>query len=117
MFINTYFKIGEDMDAELNRLVDRYISEDNRVELFYLAFEYTNKIDLNKIAHYFIDKKDDYNICELISSVSEYLDLDDIFDSIINTKDAEFMFWIINNGTIRFIDSKYIYKLKKELNK
>ena len=27
------------------------------------------------------------------------------------------MFWIINNGSIKFIDSKHIYKLEKELNK
>lgn len=100
------------MDEELNKLIDKYINDDNRVELFYIAFEHTNKI-----VHYFIDKRDDYNICELISSIPEYLDLDDIFDSIINTKDDEFIFWIINNGSINFIDSKYIYKLEKELNK
>ena len=117
MLINTFLVKSDFMDEELDKLVDKYISEDNRVELFYLAFEHTNKIDLNKIAHFFIDKRDDYNICELISSIPEYLDLDDIFDSIINTKDDEFMFWIINNGPIRFIDSKYIYKLEKELNK
>lgn len=49
--------------------------------------------------------------------VPEYLDLDDIFDSIIKTNDDEFMFWIMNNGIINFIDEKYIYKIKKVLNR
>lgn len=101
----------------MNKLVDKYIIEDNKEELINLVFEYKDKIDLNKIAHYFIDKKDDYNICELISIVPEYLDLNDIFDSIIKTNDEEFMFWIINNSTINFIDDKYIYRIKKVLNR
>jgi hypothetical protein len=101
----------------MNKLVDKYIIEDNKEELINLVFEYKDKKDLNKIAHYFIDKKDDYNICELISIVLEYLDLDDIFDSIIKTNDDEFMFWIMNNGIINFIDEKYIYKIKKVLNR
>ncbi len=101
----------------MNKLVDKYIIEDNKEELINLVFEYKDKIDLNKIEHYFIDKKDDYNICELISIVPEYLDLDDIFDSIIKTNDDEFMFWIMNNGIINSIDEKYIYKIKKVLNR
>lgn len=97
----------------INNLVDCYIKEDKREELWNLAFDYGNEIDLTKIANYYISVRDSFHICELLSIVSNYLDLDYLFDSIVLTNDKEFMFWILNNGTIKsIIDSKYFSKLE-----
>lgn len=101
----------------MNNLVDKYIKEDNRKKLWELAFEYKDKIDLNKISDYYIQVRDDFNICELICIVSEYLDLDDIFNKIVKTKDKTFMFYILKNGTIKsVIDDKYFLLLEKYCN-
>lgn len=98
----------------MEELINKYIKEDNREKLLELAFEEQNNIDLNSIADYYIKVRDSFNICELISMVSEYLDLDNIFDKIVKTKDKKFMFWIVNNNTIKsVIDEKYISKLEK----
>ena len=80
------------MDKKFNKLVDKYINEDNRNGLWELAEEYKNQVDLKKIADYYIQVRDDFNICELICFLYEYLNLDEIFDNIIRTKDKEFMF-------------------------
>ena len=105
------------MNKELNKLVDKYIKEDNGKKLWELAEEYENQIDLNKIANYYIQVRDDFNICELICFLYEYLDLDEIFNNIIKTKDKEFMFWILNNGSIKsIIDYKYFIELEKNCN-
>lgn len=105
------------MNEEINKLVDKYINEDNRKMLWELAFEYEDKIDLNKIAFYYIKVRDFFNICELICVVSDYLNLDNIFDEIIATNDKTFMFWILNNGSIKsIIDNKYFKKLEVACN-
>ena len=35
MLINTFLVKSDFMDEELNKLIDKYINDDNRVELFY----------------------------------------------------------------------------------
>ena len=99
---------------DLDKLVDKLIEEDNRKELWLLAMEKQNNIDLNKIANYYIDKKDAFNICELICIVPEYLNLDSIFKKIVKTKDKDFMMWILKNGSVKsLVNNKYREALKE----
>ncbi len=84
----------------LDKIIINYIKEDNKEELWNLAEKYENKINLERIADYYIKKRDNYYICELISLVGEYLNLNNIFDKIIATKDDEFIFLIAKNPII-----------------
>ena len=100
----------------LNKLIDNYIKEDNKEELWNLANKYENKIDLEKIANYYIKIRDSYYICELISIVSEYLNLDNIFTKIIATKNEEFIFFVSKNPIIKgIIPDTYIERLNNYL--
>ena len=102
------------MNQSANSLIDVYIKNDDRKKLWELAFEFGNEIDLNKIASYYIVVRDAFHICELISAVSEYLDLETIFDNINLTNDKNFMLLIANNPVIKsIIDYTYLYRLEK----
>lgn len=103
------------LGGSVQNLVDKYIKENSNKELLDLVFQYENKIDLKKIANHYINIKDSYYICELISFALEYLDIDDIFDKIIKTNDEEFMFMVYKNGTINEIVD--MSKLRKALYK
>ncbi|MBR3661110.1 MAG: hypothetical protein IKN63_04300 [Bacilli bacterium] len=70
---------------EFNRLVKVGIEKDEREWLFRLAFNYErNNINFDSIVDYFIKKKDGYYLAELISAVGECLDIDIIFDKIVD---------------------------------
>lgn len=75
-----------------NELVEAGIKEDKRESLWRLATNYSNKnIDFSHIEDYFIEKKDEYYVIELISAVKEDLDMDKLIDKIVNTKNKEFI--------------------------
>ena len=76
------------VDSEkFNRLVKVGIENDEREWLWRLAFNYEKRdINFDLIVDYFIDKKDDYYIAELVSAVGECLNIDKIIDKI-NDKD------------------------------
>ena len=100
----------------MKSLVDKYIKEDKRDELLELAFKQQNNIDLKAVADYYIKVRDSFNLCELISMVSEYLDLDYVFGKIIKTNDKKFIFWIYNNNIIKnIINEKYFKYLEESL--
>ena len=68
---------------EFDRLVNVGIDKDEREWLWRLAFNYENRgIKFDLIVDYFILKKDDYYLSELISAVGECLDIDSIIDKI-----------------------------------
>lgn len=68
------------------------IKEDKREALWRLAVNYNNKNkDFTLIENYFIDKRDDYYLIELISAVKEDLDMEKLFKNVIATNDKEFM--------------------------
>ncbi|MBQ3021617.1 MAG: hypothetical protein IJD92_05300 [Bacilli bacterium] len=105
------------MNIEQNKLLENYIENDVRENLIILALDYEDKIDLNKIADYFIKIKDIFYICELICTSSEYLDLEKIFKKIIDTKDKTFIFFILTNESIKnVINEKYLMRLEKAIN-
>ena len=99
-----------------------YIENDERKLLWELAFDYSpesNEIeDMTKIANYYINQKDGYYICELISIASEYLNIDDIINKIIETKDINLISYVMTNNIINgIIDDKYFVKLKQAMKK
>lgn len=105
------------MKKEYDNLIDEYINNDDRKGLWELAFDHINEVNLNKIAEYYIQVMDSFHICELINISLGHLDLDYVFDKIISTNDKTFMFFILNNGTIKYIiDPKYLTRLEEACN-
>jgi len=82
-------------------LVKVGIEEDKREALWRLAFNYNGKNkDFSLIEDYFILKRDDYYLVELISAVEEDLNMDKLIEKILLTKDKKF----INNIVKRVLD-------------
>lgn len=57
-----------------------------------MAFNYNGKKkNFSNIEDYFIEKRDDYYLTELISAVQEDLNIDKLIKKVINTKDKKFI--------------------------
>ena len=75
------------------------IERDMREALWRLAFNYNHKeIDFTLIEDYFILKRDDYYLTELISAVEEDLNKDKLIDKIIDTLDKDFIYQVAQTG-------------------
>ena len=117
-FITQYISVPvpPNIDQEtFNDLVAVGIKEDKKEALWRLAFNYNGKKkDFACIEDYFIEKRDDYYITELMSAVKEDLDIDKLVEKVINTKDETF---IINCGNrakdIGIFSTEELEKLKK----
>ena len=73
-------------------LVEAGIKKDNRESLWRLAMNYNCKgKDFSKIEDYFIEKRDNYYLAELISGVNEDLNLDRLTQKVLNTGDSDFI--------------------------
>lgn len=73
-------------------LVDAGIKEYKREALWRLAFNYNEKKKkFTRIEIYFIEKRDYYYLTELISAVQEDLNIDELIEKAINTKDKRFI--------------------------
>ncbi len=73
-------------------LIEVGIKEDKRESIWRMAMNYNRKgKDFSKIVDYFIEKRDDYYLAELISGVEEDLDLDSVIDKALKTEDIEFL--------------------------
>lgn len=98
-FITQY--ISAPMTPNINQevfddLVNAGIKEDKKEALWRLAFNYKGqKKDFTHIENYFIKKRDAYYLTELIYAVKEDLNMNELIDKIIATKDTNF---IINCG-------------------
>lgn len=76
-----------------NDLVKSGIKRDKREALWRLAFNYGKcGMDLNEISDYFILKRDSYYLAELVGAVKEYLNIKEVVDKAMNTKDKEFIY-------------------------
>ena len=83
---------------KFDKLVKVGIENDKREWLWRLAFNYEfSKMNFDKIVDYYIEKKDSYYLVELISAVSQCLDIDSIIDKI---KDKEVIEYLIKNESI-----------------
>lgn len=77
---------------KFNDLVKVGIENDEREWLWRLAFNYNEKNkDFSLIEDYFIEKRDDYYLTELISAVREDLNMKKLKKKVIATKDKKFI--------------------------
>lgn len=100
-----------------NNLVKIGIKKDKREALWRLAFNYEGKkMDFTHIEDYFIEKRDDYYLTEFISAVYEDLDINNLIEKVINTKDRDFIIKCGNRAkNIGIFNDKEIEKLKKRV--
>lgn len=94
-FITQYISvpITPNIDQEtFDDLVNAGIKKDKRETLWRLAFNYNGKKkNFSRIVDYFIEKRDDYYLTELISAVQEDLNMNELIEKVINTKDTNFI--------------------------
>lgn len=94
-FITQYISapITPNIDQEtFDDLVNAGIKKDKREALWRLAFNYDGKKkNFSRIVDYFIEKRDDYYLTELISAVQEDLNMNELIEKVINTKDTNFI--------------------------
>lgn len=94
-FIAQYISVPmpPQIDQEkFEKIVKVGIENDEREWLWRLAFNYNRKNkDFSLIEDYFIEKKDDYYLTELISAVREDLDMKKLKEKVLATKDKKFI--------------------------
>lgn len=94
-FIAQYISVPmpPQIDQEkFNDLVKVGIENDEREWLWRLAFNYNEKNkDFSLIEDYFIEKRDDYYLTELISAVRDNLNMKKLKKKVIATKDKKFI--------------------------
>lgn len=96
-----------------NDLVEVGIKSDERESLWRLAMNYNRKEkDFSKIEDYFILKRDNYYLAELISGVEENLDLNRIVEKILKTNDIEFIKKMANTP---YLDSIFTDEQKEKI--
>lgn len=102
-FITRYISVPlpPEIDQEgFNDLVEAGIKEDKRESLWRLAFNYNHKNkDFTIIEDYFISKRDDYYLTELISAVKEDLNMNELLNKIKKTNDKDFIRRVIETGS------------------
>jgi hypothetical protein len=77
---------------KFDKIVKVGIENDERECLWRLAFNYNEKNkDFSLIEDYFIEKRDDYYLTELISAVREDLNMKKLKKKVIATKDKKFI--------------------------
>lgn len=77
---------------KFDKIVKVGIENDEREWLWRLAFNYNEKNkDFSLIEDYFIEKRDDYYLTELISAVREDLNMKKLKNKVIATKDKKFI--------------------------
>lgn len=77
---------------KFDKIVKEGIENDEREWLWRLAFNYNEKNkDFSLIEDYFIEKRDDYYLTELISAVPEDLNMKKLKKKVIATKDKKFI--------------------------
>lgn len=103
--------------ATFDDLVSAGIEKDKREALWRLAFNYNGKKkDFILIEDYFIDKRDGYYLTELISAVKEDLNMEELIEKVINTKDNDFIIDCGNRAkNIGIFTDEEIEKLKERI--
>ena len=77
---------------KFDKIVKVGIENDEREWLWRLAFNYNRKNkDFSLIEDYFIEKKDSYYLTELISAVREDLNMKNLKEKVLATKDKKFI--------------------------
>lgn len=117
-FITHYISVPlpPEIDQQgFNDLVEAGIKEDKREALWRLAFNYNHKKkNFVLIEDYFIQKRDDYYLTELISAVREDLNMPKLLTKIVKTKDKDFIKRVIETGNSCFLfEDDELEKLKQ----
>lgn len=101
-----------------NELVNVGIESDKREAIWRLAFNYSGKnMDFSLIEDYFIEKRDNYYLMELISAADEDIDLEKVIKKAVATKDKVFMMKCANLALDYGIITKDdIERIKRENN-
>lgn len=120
-FITKYISVPlppEIDQSAFNELVNVGIENDDREGLWRLAFNYFNKQkNFTKIIDYFIEKKDAYYLIELISAVDEDLNINEIINKVVATKDKNFVENCASRAlSIKIIDEKKLAEMKEKMN-
>lgn len=77
---------------EFNNLANIAINEDKREALWRLALNYNHKNkDFSLVENYFIEKRDDYYLVELISVVEDDLNMKNLMYKVKSTEDKQFI--------------------------
>ena len=80
-------------------MIDKYIEENSREKLLELAFNIEEKSEFDKIFDYFIKENNHYYLGELLSICQDFVSKNEAI-KIINTKNQEFVFYILHYGPI-----------------
>lgn len=121
-FITQYISapMPPDIDQEtFDELVYAGIKEDKRESLWRLAFNYNGKNKcFTHIENYFIEKRDAYYLTELISAVKEDLNMNELTDKVIGTKDKNFIIDCSNKAKdIGILTNSEIKEIKEKMTK
>lgn len=102
-FITNYIKMPNPFKLskeKLDDLINIGIKQNNKEKLWRLAFNYAGHgMDISKIEDYYVNERDDYYLIELISAIKEYLNVDEIMDKVLDTKDDKFIHACANYAT------------------
>ena len=84
---------------KFNDLVYLAITKDKREALWRLAFNYCGKNkDFSLIEDYFIAKRDDYYLVELVHAVQQDMNIMRLVEKVKQTKDKEFIAKLVERG-------------------
>ena len=93
----------QNMNQELfNNIVEYCRDNDDMKTCWLLYFEY-DSFNPDKIEDFYIEKRDSFNVCELLSIAEKSMDIDIFINKIIATKDIDFISWIVLNPIIENI--------------
>lgn len=100
---------------EFEELVNVGIQEDKRESLWRLAFNYYQKqMDFTSIEDYFILKRDDYYLIELIVAVKKDLNMEQLIKKMLATKEKTFLANLVSRGKhCAILTEEEIQKLKE----
>ncbi len=94
--------------------IEKLVIEGNKKKLIEIAFDIENEEEFNKIFDYFLEIKDGFNIGELLSIANEYANIIEVANKIVETKDAELIFYLLHFGPIlNVVDEKFFDILRK----
>ncbi len=94
--------------------IEKLIIEGNKKKLIDVAFDIENEKEFNKIFNYFLETRDGFNIGELLSIANEYANITEVANKIVETKDAELIFYLLHFGPIlNVVDEKFFDILRK----
>jgi len=105
------------MNNNLISCINKYMQSDDRKKLFNIVCDIDNHDLILLVVDYFINKRDSFYICEILSYNDDSIVENTIFNKILETNDTEFIYKISINGPIQGVVSlNNLKRLKDTLN-